>query len=76
MSHRHVDVDELAPRCRACGQPAAKLLDPLPDETAPEYALRMRREWKRETSRPRRANRDRVSESQLIEDTYAVLGVR
>jgi hypothetical protein len=60
--------------CPRCGQPAGKLLEPLPGETQPQYALRMRREWKRETTRPKR-RRDR-DERELEEEIYAVLGVR
>jgi len=62
--------------CPRCGQPAAKLLDPLPGESEAEYALRMRREWRRETTRPRARRSSSSSEEETINDTYAVLGVR
>lgn len=67
---------EVPPRSRSVTLPAPKLLDPLPDETAAEYAARMRREWRRETSPRRRSRSSSVSEEQMIEDTYAILGVR
>jgi len=61
--------------CHACGQPLPELLQQFPDEEDQAYAKRLRREYKRETRG--RARRPRgESEDELIEETYAILGVR
>jgi len=68
--------------CRACGQPLPKLLDQFPDEDDQAYAKRLRKEYRRETlprsawpSRSRRRS-SAESEDELIQETYAILGVR
>lgn len=56
--------------CQTCGQPLPKLLEQFPGETDQEYALRLRREYRRETRRPRRSS---PSETVTDEDVAAVL---
>ena len=62
--------------CHACGQPLPKLLEQFPDEDDVTYAKRLRREYRRETSSGRRRRSSSETEEQLIEETYAILGVR
>jgi len=62
--------------CRACGQPLPKLLDQFPDEDDQAYAKRLRKEYRRETPPRARRRSNAESEDELIQETYAILGVR